>query len=428
METPHFEVERLRDDQVVERRDLSFEVDLQPEDEEIPADVPVDVVAEQAAVQGISPQAPAPELKAKKPKKSAHGKKHAKAKQPGLFTRMFKALFGGEEEEETRKKSGKQSRGKQGQRQRQDSRGRGRRRGGQQADGRKREDSRRDESGRDDSRRADGRKKRDDRPSGDSRRDDSQRDESRQHQEGERQSAEGGRKRGRRRGRDERPQERDDAVAASEQSDSQGQDRPRKRPQDQRGDDKPRRRRRGNRPAEGTVEAEAAVADTQESQAVTEVQSPEAPAPETSIEAAVEAPVEAVAESAVEAAEPVAETIVEASPEVKETPVEETITAAADDEVSVEPQAEAEVPATAGMTESAEGITESGRASNDPRIKAKPVDSVQIDTAHPELFSGDIAPPVVQSGAQPQRAENDPRGKDTAPVEDETTQEPASQQ
>ena len=61
METPHFEVERLRDDQVVERKDLSFEIDLTPEEAEVPADEPQDVPQEKAAVQGIAPTSPAPE-------------------------------------------------------------------------------------------------------------------------------------------------------------------------------------------------------------------------------------------------------------------------------------------------------------------------------------------------------------------------------
>ena len=61
METPHFEVERLRDDQVVERSDLSFEIDVSVDEDVVPADVHVDAPQQQAAVQGVTPQEPAPE-------------------------------------------------------------------------------------------------------------------------------------------------------------------------------------------------------------------------------------------------------------------------------------------------------------------------------------------------------------------------------
>jgi ribonuclease E len=437
METPHFEVERLRDDQVVERKDLSFEIDVKPEEEVIPADVPVDVVAEQAAVQGISPQAPAPEPSAAKPKKPARAKKESKAKKkPGLFSRMLKALFGAEEEQPEKSKSkgrGKQGQGR-GQRQRQDNRGRNRRRGGQQADGRRR-DGRRDESGRDDSQKGDGRGKKEDRQQDT----DSRRDQSRQRNDEGRQSegrqSEGGRKRGRRRGRDERPQERDDAVAASEQSD-QGGDRPRKRPQDQRGDDKPRRRRRGPRPAEAVAEAvpETSAADAGEAEVPTletpveaqQTAEPQAPVENEAIQADAPAPEESpVAETIVEAAveESVAEeSAAETAPDSAAPVSDDTVTTAADEEVNVEPLAESDTAVAST------GITESGRAWNDPRIESKPVAAVDIETAYPEFFRGDIAPPVIQSRPQPARAINDPRGQAAAGGTEESGQEQASPQ
>ena len=56
-----------------------------------------------------------------------------------------------------------------------------------------------------------------------------------------------------------------------------------------------------------------------------------------------------------------------------------------------------------------DGLTEGGRAINDPRVEAKPVDVVEIVTAHPTLFSDSVAPSVVPSGKVTPRASNDPR-------------------
>ena len=57
------------------------------------------------------------------------------------------------------------------------------------------------------------------------------------------------------------------------------------------------------------------------------------------------------------------------------------------------------------------GLTEAGRAYNDPRVEARPVGVVEIVTAHPALFSDVVAPPVQPSGKVALRASNDPRGQ-----------------
>lgn len=59
---------------------------------------------------------------------------------------------------------------------------------------------------------------------------------------------------------------------------------------------------------------------------------------------------------------------------------------------------------------STDGITADGRACNDPRIEARPVDVVEITTTHPTLFGDSVAPPVAPSGHVAARASNDPRG------------------
>jgi ribonuclease E len=58
----------------------------------------------------------------------------------------------------------------------------------------------------------------------------------------------------------------------------------------------------------------------------------------------------------------------------------------------------------------APGVTESGRAWNDPRIEPKPVAEVVVQTSYPTLFGADIAPPASQTRMPGPRAANDPRG------------------
>ena len=56
------------------------------------------------------------------------------------------------------------------------------------------------------------------------------------------------------------------------------------------------------------------------------------------------------------------------------------------------------------------GITEDGRACNDPRVEPSPVGVVEITTTHPVLFSEYVAPAALSSGRIAPRASNDPRG------------------
>jgi ribonuclease E len=75
----------------------------------------------------------------------------------------------------------------------------------------------------------------------------------------------------------------------------------------------------------------------------------------------------------------------------------------------------AELEQTEDLPASTEGITQDGRAVNDPRVQARPVESLEIITAQRQLFSDDVAPPVKASDAVRPRAVNDPRGPLTAP-------------
>ena len=364
MDTPHFEVERLRDEQVVERKDLSFEMDMTPAEEETPADVPVEAPIQQAAVQGMAPAAPAPEpgpakSREKKPTRRSDSRPGPKPKQkPGFVTRVIRTLFGAGETQQDRD-SDRQSRARQGQRSqrsRNDSRNRNRRR----RDG----DSKRTEESRQQRREDSG--KRDER-------DDSQ------------QSPDGGR----RRNRGNRSQERENSTADSA-SENRNDNQPRKRPAEQRGEDKPSRRRRGagdngeNAPATpvNTPTAAVATADAVVETAAVNMQPASVPTPPAATpEQAAAQPIETAATKPVEqmpAPEPVA----------TQSPVSE---------------AAAEAPFTAGLHAS-------GRAINDPRVEPRPIQAVEVSTRRFELFSAVPAAPVVPMRAEPPRASNDPRG------------------
>jgi ribonuclease E len=74
-----------------------------------------------------------------------------------------------------------------------------------------------------------------------------------------------------------------------------------------------------------------------------------------------------------------------------------------------------------------QGLTEEGRASNDPRIRKKPVVELDIQTEYRPLFSDNVAPPVEQLGSRPPRVANDPRGASSAADNDgSSSQESAS--
>lgn len=123
METPHFDVIRMRDDEVEDNAKLSFEVDLAiPDPVAIRDESDSQPAAPQALVRGVTPQGPAP-VAAEKPaskkreQSKARGKqsnKVAKPEKPGLLARIFSALFGSSDDATDEKKQGegKQSRGK----------------------------------------------------------------------------------------------------------------------------------------------------------------------------------------------------------------------------------------------------------------------------------------------------------------------------
>jgi len=105
LETPHFEILRLREEDVTEHR--SFELKIESNEEEAPTSRAYTPPAaksssEQPAVQAIqAPTAPAPVAK----------KKDSKDDKPGLLKRIFNFLFGSDDKDK-KKKGGKQQNNK----------------------------------------------------------------------------------------------------------------------------------------------------------------------------------------------------------------------------------------------------------------------------------------------------------------------------
>ena len=492
METPHFEVQRLRDDEVETTNDLSFEVDLQPTEEDLPADIPVsEAPAQQAAVQAISPQGRAPAPQAAEQEKVVP-ETLTPAPKPGLFSRMMTALFSTEEEQvaapapQKKPSNSGRSEGNRN-KNRSDNRngsGRRRRRNPERGAAQAAEASNGD--------------------SGSNSASNADRNQNRQRDRGDSQGENRGKPR-----RERKPSQRNrdsQAEQAETQLDEQPENasgneeqanRPRKRPSDMRGENQPRRRRRGKRPAAdaATVQEDAVVsAAADEATDTAATPTSEAPATEqlelaASVESVAEtveaAPVEATAPviaqadeestqqaeqdteahaiATAEAVTPVEEAAAEETP-VTETAVEETswepgalkpkADAAAgepvEDTIEVSPEEHAQAEATEAArnaveraisaetelgskqapeqaSEDSNGLTEEGRASNDPRVRSKPAQELVTQTESRALFSDNVAPPVEQMGSKAARVANDPRGASRAADDaDASEQESAS--
>ena len=103
METPHYEVVRLRDDHsVATTNDASYSLQPEPELEEVEIPTSTPVQREVAAVKSLAPKSPAPaetEQAPAAPAAAATPKPATQEEKPGLFTRILRALFGGGEAE-----------------------------------------------------------------------------------------------------------------------------------------------------------------------------------------------------------------------------------------------------------------------------------------------------------------------------------------
>ena len=423
METPHFEVNRLRDDEVDGEHEVSYNIDIAvPDADAISDSHSAEIPVQRAAVQGITPPAaPAPAPVAEQPAAPV-AVAAAPAPKKGFLARLLAGLVGGETAPAVvvaapapaEKPAPRSGRKPQGDRNRRRGSGGGRDQGEQRprnAEGRNQE----------------GRKKE---ALPDENREPAKRQRS---EEGGRGNGQGRRRRGGRDGQRRRPesseeaanealdsvaQEQQDAIADNQddQETQDGREKPRKRPSDiKRGEPQRRRRTRGRKPDADSGEA-AATDSTEEQQTVPEGVAAQA-VPEAEIESGGDAVPAVVATAVTEAAEvkepaaalEQAELPLESAPEPVAAAVER---AAPSPEKTAAPArvATAAAPVAAAAAPQPIGINEQGRAINDPRVEARPVGVVEITTAHPPLFGDFVAPPVVPSGRIVQRASNDPRG------------------
>ncbi|WP_295798212.1 ribonuclease E [uncultured Microbulbifer sp.] len=243
LETPHFEVQRLRDDDSA-TLETSYKIsgsiidETAADKEEEPLRAP-----SQPAVQQIAHTAPAPTPVAK-PKQAS---KTAEKPKPGLFSKLISAiaaLFGGEDEKSGKKHKKTKGRGKDYQQRNRSQRG-GRGRG---RNNRNRRDDQRQE--RKEGKRSEKRQEETAAADTSERRQDSQRDQQR---EGQRRSRRrrGGDRRERQQATAQEVETNNTAVAETREESESEQQRPARRPSNVRGRPQPRRRgRRGGSEAE----------------------------------------------------------------------------------------------------------------------------------------------------------------------------------
>ncbi len=484
LETPHFEVQRLRDDEVEGNHEASYDVDIAAPDMDAITDRQPSVPRQpEAAVKGIKPQGPAPQ--AAEPAAAAESAQPARQAaptpvapmKPGLFGRLWSAIVGDTEaqpanDEPARKPApakktggGRKSEGKQEARQdgRQKRSGEGQGRSqGQPRNRRKPRNDRQPENQRSEEQAQETVQGRE--------RSEESRNKPRDENRGRRRRGNG---QGRRSDADAAPksQPREQQVEEESVETAENGQQPRKRPSDMKREQPQRRRRnRGRRPDDeaasqdspqtATVDAAAeqaqpaerpkppvevevasapearpepvietpaanaeALAEAEQVQAsstaieenlaagleaaassfVNESDNSETPQealiPETTPQVASDEPVVVSTEQVAAEVAPVAEVAEPTSAPVEAAPVQEA--QAKEEAAPVE-----EAPAPAAPV----GLTAEGRALNDPRVAAKPVDNLVVNTAHPVLFKDYVAPPAVHSGRVAPRAANDPRG------------------
>ncbi|WP_435216425.1 Rne/Rng family ribonuclease [Luminiphilus sp. nBUS_07] len=445
METPHFDVIRLRDDEVEETTTLSYEVAIEaPDPIAVRDEVSAVPAAPQPLVRGVTPQGPAPV--AAEPEETTQPaepvntapKPAAEAPQKaGMLSRMWGALFApatteepnaAEENEAVATASEENPEPKENSNRQRRSRG-----------GRNRTRSRRPESDSsiDDASDAEqSAAEPEQADSGDSDGDADDRPKRNRRRRGRR----GGQKRLQSEGSEVATQEDASANEDEDSADSNDQsvqaantedtsESARHRPSDKRSEGR-RRRQRGPKLATPEDTASADVAEVRNEAVETE-----APA-EAAANAVAEAPSQALgsvtdqidllgeaansvsetevpsevaptedAQSTAEIAEPV-------SPEPTAQPVEaasepQTIAGATAEVKSEEVAAEA---AQSVQEIDRSGVTPAGRAVNDPRVEPRPIGDVNVETLRQALFLEQEAPPVSIVSRDIPRASNDPRG------------------
>jgi ribonuclease E len=382
MQTPHFEVIRLRDDEIEGDDRESFEIDLSEFDrEQSYEDAEKPVAAPQALVRGITPDAPPPAVAPEtSPQPAPTVAETADIPKPGLFPRLWSALFApvpqaedaSEEESADTKKSASKTGSKP---KRRNNRQRKRPAKQTQAVETVEESNEIPAAPADTS-------------------DDSNTDE--EPKKRRRRGRRGGRRRS---GSDATADQMnaDEAVidsdVATEESDTTDNEQeapqePRHRPSDKRTEGR-RRRRRGPKPAtDAVIDSESATTEAMMSTSAEELAS-----------VSVDSASGADDTEALFATIPSAQTSESGSS--KDLAAEVAETSRSEDtlefnEIALEP--------------SATGITAEGRAINDPRVDARPIGKITVRTAISSVFGTEAFPDAPHFSSQSPRAANDPRG------------------
>jgi len=463
LDTPHFEVQRLRDDELDGNTEASYKIDIAVPDAEAISDThSAAIPIQEAKVEGVrttAPVAPAAPSSAQTPaarSESSSGprvrRKRSTSKPKGLLAKIV-ALFSGEEEAPKQVAKSPQrpaAKSTSAEPQRQGSRpNRNRKRGGKGGNG---------GQGRSEGQARTGSQSRNEGSSeGSSEGRGSERSARGQSRRADSSDNSRNRKPDSSRGRQNQSstEASDVKPSGSQETDIDGnQQKPRKRPNDMKRGDAPRRKRsRGRRPERDKSEVQetdssdkdtelqasnvtadvatgAATAVAESSNAATaKTAETEAPAATPEPKEAKESPVEVEAPQqkiAVVSAEAAAETVTEIDIDVPAEkpsiePTEETALAsepvptpsspASKPAATKPPIAEVDEKPAEEVVVSTQGLTSEGRAVNDPRVKSKAVDVVEIATEHPVLFTDSVAPPAVASTTSAPRASNDPREK-----------------
>ncbi len=431
LDTPHFEVRRLRDDEIDESRRLSFNIELPSVAEStIDSANEAPVSAPEALVRDVTPDAPAPEAPAEQAKEPQQQKKPPRRrdaqkrrdKQPepkGLLAKLWAALFGGGTNNPQPDEKSQAREGKTGQSRRRSGNRSGDR---QQNDRGKSKGNRQRERGERD-RRSNGRTRKpesNESPVGEQ--PDSVEQASVEQIDNSEQPKRSRRRRGRRGGQrhsDAATNQTSDTASTNESDDTAVETERgnhRRRPAEKRNEGRRRRRRQSleidseTTPVQSTPDSDIDVSDTG--------QAAEAPAESVEI-ASSEALSAAFSESD---SSPPADNAVEEQPQTELNPspvvelIETTKSEAAEAMVTETSQESGELD---GDNNSASeplaaqpgfGITAAGRAVNDPRISPKPITETPVTTEQGQLFWQPEAPPVTVVERDVQRACNDPRG------------------
>ena len=423
LETPHFEVTRLRTDEMGSGHEVSYKVDIAVPDAATISDTrsPAIPKQQQAAVQGVPQRVPAPQAASKSVAKAAPNKttqnrsKGGSSDKPAqsMIARLWSTIVGRSTTEDpiVDKKSPQSERPDRqrqkttsGEQRSSNNRNRNRRRNaqsGQQPQARERGAASGDGDGKQ------GQQKRG-----------RNSDHSQSRNEGSRHA-----------NRDSSAEKSTATAATAVEStlgSSSEQDKPRKRPSSaKRTEPQRRRRNRGPKPAQdATTTVEMAEADN------TTAVAPDHSEPEPTLPKEAEvtqaanaaaseqsrssSPEPASADSTPAAASPVTLDAASSDDGWENVPTDTVAASAA--EISAAPAVPATAPApevepvaTSTVT-STDGISADGRACNDPRFEARPVEALEISTSHMTLFSDSISPPAKPSDRVVPRSSNDPRG------------------